>query len=436
MFAQRTRKKDDEGPGRHLPSSLQTIPVSVSYNMRLSSSCSFTAASPEPTDGLIRILFEQKRQNENRSETHKFELSQSARSVRVGASPPATRASHRSTTHTCELDERNNSAVTHQRSRIDPRGWWRDSNPRSLETGFCWDRFSDLITCSQPQREKMPFHHVTAGLLYKGNYLSRSLSESDSDVMASISVEELDEIREAFKVLDRDGNGFISKQELGMAMRSLGHMPSEVELAIIMQRLDMDGDGQVDFNEFMTILGPKLLSSETREGFLGSTIDTIFWQVTGPSGVWWNEPGRSGSAGLWGQQVESRVDRDGTETGQRQRRDRDRTETETGQRRDRDTNAHEWTLVAPKTSSVFTVETQHHDVQMSFTGLDVKKEVQEEVCIYESRIFAVPGSGPFGGDGGGGAVRKQRSIKVLSIGFNEEENGFMWDLSIRGGQRR
>ena len=38
----------------------------------------------------------------------------------------------------------------------------------------------------------MPFHHVTAGLLYKGNYLSRSLSDSDSDVLASISVEELD----------------------------------------------------------------------------------------------------------------------------------------------------------------------------------------------------------------------------------------------------
>ncbi|KTF91326.1 hypothetical protein cypCar_00017549, partial [Cyprinus carpio] len=137
-----------------------------------------------------------------------------------------------------------------------------------------------LFFCSLSLREKMPFHHVTAGLLYKGNFLSRSLSEhSNSEQLANISVEELDEIREAFRVLDRDGNGFISKQELGMAMRSLGYMPSEVELAIIMQRLDMDGDGQVDFDEFMTILGPKLLSSETREGFLGNTIDSIFWQV-------------------------------------------------------------------------------------------------------------------------------------------------------------
>ncbi|PKU31284.1 calcium-binding protein 8 isoform x1 [Limosa lapponica baueri] len=41
----------------------------------------------------------------------------------------------------------------------------------------------------------MPFHHVTAGLLYKGNYLNRSLSAgSDSEQLANISVEELDDI--------------------------------------------------------------------------------------------------------------------------------------------------------------------------------------------------------------------------------------------------
>uniref|UniRef100_A0A803JLJ3 Calneuron 1 n=3 Tax=Pipidae TaxID=8352 RepID=A0A803JLJ3_XENTR len=148
---------------------------------------------------------------------------------------------------------------------------------------FLWFFSRKLKVChaiSGCELEKMPFHHVTAGLLYKGNnYLNRSLSTgSDSEQLANISVEELDEIREAFRVLDRDGNGFISKQELGMAMRSLGYMPSEVELAIIMQRLDMDGDGQVDFDEFVTILGPKLVSTEGRDGFLGNTIDSIFWQ--------------------------------------------------------------------------------------------------------------------------------------------------------------
>lgn len=50
-------------------------------------------------------------------------------------------------------------------------------------------------------------------------------------------------------------------------------------MSITSASFSFTGDGQVDFEEFMTILGPKLLSSETREGFLGSTIDTIFWQV-------------------------------------------------------------------------------------------------------------------------------------------------------------
>uniref|UniRef100_A0A8C9S8W2 Calcium binding protein 7 n=1 Tax=Scleropages formosus TaxID=113540 RepID=A0A8C9S8W2_SCLFO len=85
-------------------------------------------------------------------------------------------------------------------------------------------------------------------------------------------------IREAFKVFDRDGNGFISKQELGMAMRSLGYMPNEVELEVIIQRLDMDGDGQVDFEEFVTLLGPKLSAAGMPDKFHGTDFDSVFWK--------------------------------------------------------------------------------------------------------------------------------------------------------------
>lgn len=72
-----------------------------------------------------------------------------------------------------------------------------------------------------------------------------TLTKMSTTIITLFSFLSLAEIREAFRVLDRDGNGFISKQELGMAMRSLGYMPSEVELAIIMQRLDMDGESSL-----------------------------------------------------------------------------------------------------------------------------------------------------------------------------------------------
>ncbi|XP_034427397.1 calcium-binding protein 7-like [Hippoglossus hippoglossus] len=85
-------------------------------------------------------------------------------------------------------------------------------------------------------------------------------------------------IREAFKVFDRDGNSFISKQELGTAMRSLGYMPNEVELEVIIQRLDMDGDGQVGFEEFITLLGPKLSSAGMPDKFHGADFDSVFWK--------------------------------------------------------------------------------------------------------------------------------------------------------------
>ncbi|KAK3514351.1 hypothetical protein QTP70_015880 [Hemibagrus guttatus] len=91
-------------------------------------------------------------------------------------------------------------------------------------------------------------------------------------------VQRREKIREAFKVFDRDGNGFISKQELGMAMRSLGYMPNEVELEVIIQRLDMDGDGQVDFEEFVTLLGPKISAAGMPDKFNGTDFDSVFWK--------------------------------------------------------------------------------------------------------------------------------------------------------------
>ncbi|XP_063752662.1 calcium-binding protein 7 isoform X2 [Eleginops maclovinus] len=122
----------------------------------------------------------------------------------------------------------------------------------------------------------MPMHPVTSTLMYRGICTIPDLLNYRAPV--NLPEDEVEEIREAFKVFDRDGNGFISKQELGMAMRSLGYMPNEVELEVIIQRLDMDGDGQVDFEEFVTLLGPKLTAAGLPDKFHGTDFDSVFWK--------------------------------------------------------------------------------------------------------------------------------------------------------------
>lgn len=39
------------------------------------------------------------------------------------------------------------------------------------------------------------------------------------------------------------------------------------------------GDGQVDFEEFVTLLGPKLSSAGMPDRFHGAEFDSIFWKV-------------------------------------------------------------------------------------------------------------------------------------------------------------
>ncbi|XP_059406683.1 calcium-binding protein 7-like [Carassius carassius] len=122
----------------------------------------------------------------------------------------------------------------------------------------------------------MPVRAVTSRFMYRGLCSIPDILSYRSTV--SLPEDEVEEIREAFKVFDRDGNGFISKQELGVAMRSLGYMPNEVELEVIIQRLDMNGDGQVDFEEFVALLGPKLSSAGMPDRFRGAEFDSIFWK--------------------------------------------------------------------------------------------------------------------------------------------------------------
>ena len=61
-----------------------------------------------------------------------------------------------------------------------------------------------------------------------------------------------EEIREAFKVFDKDGNGFISAAELRHVMTTLGEKLSEDEVEEMIREADVDGDGQVRCCDFFS----------------------------------------------------------------------------------------------------------------------------------------------------------------------------------------
>ncbi|KAK1330000.1 hypothetical protein QTO34_010184 [Cnephaeus nilssonii] len=76
--------------------------------------------------------------------------------------------------------------------------------------------------------------------------------------------DEIEELREAFLEFDKDRDGFISCKDLGNLMRTMGYMPTEMELAELDQQIRMNLGGRVDFDDFVELMTPKF--SQKRPG--------------------------------------------------------------------------------------------------------------------------------------------------------------------------
>ncbi|CAO3614746.1 unnamed protein product [Cunninghamella echinulata] len=76
--------------------------------------------------------------------------------------------------------------------------------------------------------------------------MAKKQSSTDADMAQ--------ELKEAFKVFDKDNNGFISASELRHVMTSVGENLSSQELEEMIREADVDGDGQINYKEFVKMM--------------------------------------------------------------------------------------------------------------------------------------------------------------------------------------
>lgn len=76
---------------------------------------------------------------------------------------------------------------------------------------------------------------------------------------------EISKFQNAFNLFDKDGDGKISMQELQHLMQALGKVLSEKQLAGVINRVDIDHNGTIEFPEFIIWMNTKMGNVDMEE---------------------------------------------------------------------------------------------------------------------------------------------------------------------------
>ena len=89
-------------------------------------------------------------------------------------------------------------------------------------------------------------------------------------MLDDLSQERRKEYKDAFEMFDKNKDGTISTKDLINVLRSLNQDPTEEELNEMIAEVDLDGNGEIDFEEFITLMNKRIKEYDNTEEVLNA----------------------------------------------------------------------------------------------------------------------------------------------------------------------
>ncbi|KAH6779644.1 hypothetical protein C2S52_010881 [Perilla frutescens var. hirtella] len=155
-------------------------------------------------------------------------------------------------------------------TKINPAKLFRSKKSRSVSRSEADPlSFSSQTTSSSASSEdgfKKP-----NGLSTPTSVLPSTSADISTEEWTEVSASVYFELKQAFEMIDRDGDGKITKEELETLLSRLGaEPPNKEELQLMLSEVDRDGDGCITLEEFHAIgsaFAPPTDHSELRDTF-------------------------------------------------------------------------------------------------------------------------------------------------------------------------
>ncbi|PAN45634.1 hypothetical protein PAHAL_9G131800 [Panicum hallii] len=99
----------------------------------------------------------------------------------------------------------------------------------------------------------VPLGDVVRARLQQFSAMNKLKKKAMRVIAEHLSVEEVEVIRDMFALMDTDKDGRVTLQELKVGLRKVGSKLAEPEMELLMEAADVNGNGYLDYGEFVAI---------------------------------------------------------------------------------------------------------------------------------------------------------------------------------------